>query len=104
FGPYTRRATAVKEVHDRYLDTADRRFYQQQWFVRLRESRNGLVLTLKGLGAAQGAVHSRAEIEAPVPGPDPAAWPEGEARQLVEEIGGGQPLADLFSLDQTRYA
>jgi CHAD domain-containing protein/uncharacterized protein YjbK len=103
-GPYRRDELVVKQAHDRYLDTPDRRFYHEQWALRLREVDGGLLLTLKGLGGApNGATHARDELEIPVQSLDAATWPRGEARELAMAIMGDQPLVDLVSLDQMRY-
>ena len=103
-GPYTRYNGRVKQVHDRYVDTPDHRFYRRQFYARLREGDDQLLLTLKRLGVApEGAVHARDEYQAAVPGLEIAAWPEGEVRRLAEEIAGDQPLTDLLHLDQTRH-
>src|SRR6476661_4158780 len=103
FGPYTRGAVQTKQDRDRYVDTPDCRFYAQQRYLRLRERDGALLVTIKGLGAGvQGAVHAREEEQAIMPGPDPATWPDGPVRRLVEQIGGGQPLHDLVALEQTR--
>lgn len=105
-GPYERRDTRVKMVHDRYLDTEDRRFYRQQLGVRLREDgdkEGGLLLTIKRLGASpQGAIHTRDEYQTIVPGLDINEWPEGEVKRLMWETAGDMPLREFVSLDQTR--
>jgi len=102
FGSYTARESRSIEVRDRYLDTADRRFLHHRFAVRIRESDEKLLLTLKGLGNANGAVHTREEYQADVPGIEIGAWPEGEARNLASEIAGDNPLTDLVTVDQTR--
>lgn len=104
-GPYVRRPGKVKKIRDRYLDTESHSFYSRQFAARLRENvQSGeLLLTLKRMGPqAQGPIHMRDEYETVVPGPDIAAWPEGEVRRLAEEIAGGQPLRALIAVDQTR--
>src|SRR4051812_592799 len=93
FGPYRCGKTKVKQVHDRYVDTPDHRFYGRHYFVRIREgSANGTrLLTVKRLGVpVQGAVHARDEYEAQVPGLDVAAWPKGEVRSMVQEMAGDE--------------
>ena len=104
FGPYIRGAEQVKPVHDRYVDTADYRFYGRHYYARLRESKGTLLLTLKSLGnGAQGAVHAREEYQTEVPGLSVSAWPAGDVRRLVEEIAGDATLTDLVTFDQTRH-
>src|SRR5206468_3676250 len=61
------------------------------------------LLTVKRLGVlAQGAVHSREEYEAQVPGLDVAAWPEGEARSMVQQMAGDEPLTEVVVVNQRR--
>jgi CHAD domain-containing protein len=107
FGVYKRRGGRTVNVSDRYLDTADRRFYARHFYVRAREGvalgGNGVLLTLKRLGAvASGPVLTREEHQMQVPGLDSAEWPQGEVRRLVEEIGGGEPLIDMVTVAQVR--
>jgi inorganic triphosphatase YgiF len=105
FGPYTVRDTRTKHVRDRYLDTADRSFYDRKLFVRLREVLgSGLLLTIKGAGSGvnEGSIHTREEYETQVPDLDLSTWPEGEVRRIVEETAQGKPMHDLFTLEQTR--
>jgi CHAD domain-containing protein len=63
-----------------------------------------LLLTLKGLGGVEGAVHRRDEREVHLPAwnPDPAAWPESPARALALELTRGARLRPLFALHQRR--
>jgi triphosphatase len=105
FGPYKRGESKVKQVHDRYVDTPDHRFYGKHLYVRLRAgaSEGALLLTVKRLGVlAQGAVHSRDEYETNVPGLDTAAWPEGDVRGMVQEVAGDKPLTELVVVNQRR--
>jgi triphosphatase len=105
FGAYKRGESKVKQVHDRYVDTPDHRFYGQHLYVRLRAgaSDGALLLTVKRLGVlAQGAVHARDEYETNVPGLDVAAWPEGDVRGMVQEVAGDEPLTELVIVNQRR--
>jgi len=103
----------VTRIQDRYLDTADRAILQAGYACRLRskdtssaaEGRGAVLATLKGLGGADATsgIHQREELEVWVNGPDPSNWPESHARDLVLRLGGGRPLAELFSLHQERH-
>ena len=94
----------VAAVGDQYFDTTDRRFLAAGYACRLRQDGDSLLLTLKGLGGVEGAVHRRDEWEIvlPVWNPDPDAWPESAARSLALELAKGAPLRPLFSLRQRR--
>ena len=94
----------VAPVSDRYFDTLDRRFLAAGYACRLRQEGDALLLTLKGLGGVEGAVHRRDEREVSLPAwiPDPTAWPESAARTLALELAKGAPLRPLFSLRQRR--
>ena len=94
----------VAPVSDRYFDTLDRRFLAAGYACRLRRDGEALLLTLKGLGGVEGAIHRRDEREIPLPAwdPDPTAWPESAARSLALDLAKGAPLRPLFSLRQRR--
>ncbi len=98
-------ATSVKQVHDRYLDTADRAFLRAGYALRLREKDGARIATLKELGGADpgSPIHRRAEHEVAVDGADPATWPAGQARDLALRLSGGRPLHELFALHQERH-
>jgi triphosphatase len=104
-GGYTLRPTGERQVVDHYLDTADRDLLKAGYACRLREqeAEGPWLLTVKGLGEAEGAVHERAEYECEVPaGSAPPDWPECPARGIVLRVTHGQPLAELFVLRQVR--
>ncbi len=97
-------SAGVAVVSDRYFDTLDRRFQAAGYACRLRQEGDALLLTLKGLGGVEGAVHRRDEREVSLPAwnPDPMVWPESAARTLALECAKGAPLRPLFSLRQRR--
>ncbi len=94
----------VAPVSDRYFDTLDRRILAAGYACRLRQEAETLLLTLKGLGGVEGAVHRREEHEIALPAwnADPMVWPESTARTLALELAKGAPLRPLFSLRQRR--
>jgi CHAD domain-containing protein len=98
-----RRAGSVR-VHDSYFDTASGRLLAGGYACRLRSMGGGLLLTLKGLGGAEGAIHRRPEHEVRLPAwdPDPATWPEGAARSAALELTGGETVQPLVELVQQR--
>jgi CHAD domain-containing protein/transposase len=98
-------AGRVKRVRDTYVDTVERTIlaagYACRW--REREQAEGVLLTLKGLGGAEGGVHRREELEALLPGVSPPAeWPVSPVRERVLQLIGDSSLALLFDLEQTR--
>src|SRR4051812_7746796 len=74
--------------------------------MRLRAGGRGkgsTLVTLKSTEAQpEGAVFSRDEYQLKVKDLDSATWPEGEVRNMVEQIGGGQPLTEVVTITQTR--
>ncbi len=102
----------VKQVRDTYLDTAKRAILASGYACRqrtenadsvAREASRSVLITLKGLRGAEGAVHRREELEVFLPSEQPPAhWPESPARDLVLQLTGDAPLIPLFGLEQTR--
>jgi inorganic triphosphatase YgiF len=97
-------ATTIDEL-DRYLDTPDRRLASARWACRLRTRGDRTIVSLKGPAepGSGGALHRRPEVEGPATAePDPPAWPPSEARDFVDELRAGQPLAERLALAQRR--
>ena len=93
----------VKQVRDTYMDTAERRIMAAGYACRQREQNEKVLLTLKGLGIADGAVHRREEIETELSGPLPfSQWPASPVRDRARKMIGDAPLTPLFVLRQTR--
>ena len=102
------------QIEDRYIDTADGRLRAAGYGARLRRSGESTLLTVKtldngsakrgeGKGRQRAALHRRLELEAPAgPGMDPYAWPESDARALLLEAVGDNPLEVPFVLRQVR--
>ena len=78
---YPLSAGQAKQVQDTYLDTQDRSILAAGYACRWREGREGTLITLKGLGGAEGAIHRREELEIQIPAyQPPEEWPAGPAR------------------------
>ncbi|GAG51369.1 unnamed protein product, partial [marine sediment metagenome] len=102
----------VKQVRDIYLDTAKWAILASGYACRqrtenadsvAREASRSVLITLKGLRGAEGAVHRREELEVLLPSEQPPAhWPKSSARDLVLQLTGDAPLIPLFDLEQTR--
>lgn len=92
-------------VWDRYYDTATFDFLHAGYSYRVRNKGGRVIVTLKSIAAASGALHTRAEHETFVePGTalQPDSWPAGEAADVARQIGRGQPLQLLVELLQER--
>ena len=66
-GPYTPGEGATQGVLDRYYDTAERTLYRNGYACRFRYREETCVVTLKGLGHAESAIHERFESEQVLP-------------------------------------
>jgi len=104
-------AGRAKQVRDTYLDTPDGRLLAAGVACRRREQGEEVLITLKGLRRAKGAVHRREELEVRLPveqasasaaGEDPRTWPDGSVRDRVVELVGEASLQPLFTLQQAR--
>ena len=104
-GGYALRPKGERHVIDHYLDTPHRDLLRGGYACRLREGEadDHWLLTVKGLGKAEGAVHRREEHESEIP---PNAllddWPAGSAREIVTRLSDGQGLAELITIRQRR--
>lgn len=99
-------ASQVKQVRDIYLDTVERLILAARYACRRREQDEDILITLKGLRSAKGAVHQREELEVSLPTAEavqrPAQWPASAVRERVLQLIGDRPLRPLFELRQTR--
>ena len=96
-------AHQVQQVQDTYLDTAERLILANGYACRCRETESEVLITLKGMTRAEGAIHRRRELEISLETYEPPeAWPESAVRDLVLEMTQAAPLTPLFDLRQTR--
>ena len=90
-------------VDDRYVDTPGRAVEHAGYAARIRERGDRRILGLKSLTPAVGAVHRREELEGPAgEGLDPRAWPASDARDLLLQTIGEEPLQERFQVRQRR--
>ncbi len=96
-------AHQVQQVHDVYLDTEERLILASGYACRCRETELETLVTLKGLGRAEGAIHRRKELEISLSAYEPPQdWPESPVRDFVLLVTNGASLIPLFDLRQTR--
>ncbi|MEA1977326.1 MAG: CYTH domain-containing protein [Chloroflexota bacterium] len=99
---YSLSTTQVKPVWDTYLDTKRQRLLGAGYSCRRRVTREGIVITLKSLGGAEGAVHHRRKYELSMKtSRPPVDWPDSPVRDLVLQLIGQEPLLTFFELRQT---
>ena len=104
-GDYALTEVEVKQVHDTYFDTTDRRIWQAGYAFRCREQTGGVLMTLKALDGGTGVIRRREELEVALPAAQPLAqWPPCPARDRLQELIGESPVTPLFDLRQTRHA
>ena len=103
-GNYSLQPIEEQRVTDHYLDTSDRAIWQGGYACRLREKKSGeWLLTVKGRGDAEDAIHQREEYEMQVqPDTIPQRWPADPARELVLSLTRSQPLVELCVIRQHR--
>ena len=97
------------QVEDRYVDTAAGDLAKAGFAARLRRTKKGTNVGLKSLaGGPSGdgdgsAAHRREEIEGPAhESAAPTDWPVSDARSLVLELAGDEPLLELVTVRQRR--
>ncbi len=100
---YSLSTTQVKPVWDTYLDTKRQRILAAGNSCQRRLTREGILITLKSLGGAMGAVHRRRIYELSMAtSRSPVDWPDSQVRDLVLQLIGQEPLLTFFELQQTR--
>jgi CHAD domain-containing protein len=106
-GPFEPGPPESRRVRDVYYDTAARDLYEHGYACRVREQANRRVLTIKGLGQTDSAIHERAEVDLVLgdeAGIAPETWPNQEVWAEAREILGHQSLDVLFVVEQMRLA
>jgi inorganic triphosphatase YgiF len=100
---YALSAAVTKHVHDTFLDTPDRSIVRSGHTCRRREVDGHILMTLKGSGMIDGAIHRREELEIELPAERPVPdWPASLIRDRLLSIIGSSPLTQLFDQRQTR--
>jgi inorganic triphosphatase YgiF len=96
-------ASSTEELADTYLDTESWQIMAGGYFCRRRSSGTRVLITIKQVQTAGGAVHRREEFEVELKKYSaPSFWPESEARKKVLELTQGAPLLPMLELRQHR--
>jgi len=102
-GEYRLEATEEQNLVDHYMDTGDRDIRKGGYAFRIREKDGRWLLTVKGLGTAESAIHQREEYEEEIQSDMPTQqWPDSPARDLVVSLTRSRPLVELFVIRQHR--
>ena len=93
----------TEEFADTYLDTENWQILAGGYFCRRRLSEGRVLITIKQVETAGGAVHRREEFEVELGGySPPSRWPESAAREKVLELSQEVPLLPMLELRQDR--
>lgn len=102
-GNYSLQPIEEQRLTDHYLDTPNRAIWQGGYACRLREKSGEWLLTVKGRGDAEGAIHQREEYEMKLQADTiPQQWPDNPARELVLSLTHSQPLVEQCVIRQHR--
>lgn len=105
-GPFTPGESLLRQVRDVYLDTDDHILRQNGFACRFRHLAGTRVVTLKGFGQVDSAIHERFESEQILDDQattTPTTWPEWPGRDLVLSLVGEKSLDELFVVEQDRH-
>ncbi len=91
-----------EQQQNTYYDTDDGRLRAAKYGLRTRQVGQRSVVTLKGPGQVHEGVHRRAEWEFAADNPDPARWPAGEARTLIQNLIGDAALLPILTIATNR--
>jgi len=90
-------------VEDRYVDSADWALARAGFAARMRKTSHGTEISLKAVNVSGGRLQRREEIEGPTDaGLVPRDWPGSHARDVVLELCGDEPLAEILTIRQLR--
>ncbi|HEY5487681.1 MAG TPA: CHAD domain-containing protein [Candidatus Limnocylindrales bacterium] len=91
------------QLEDRYVDSRDWTLARAGFAARLRRTSHGTRVCLKTHTPASGRLHRREELEGPANAAHPpTAWPASQARSVILELCGDEPLIELLTLRQLR--
>ena len=102
-GEYKLQEMEEQVLTDHYMDTSEGDIRNGGYACRLREKHGQLILTVKGMGSAEGSIHKREEYEAKIQKEtSPEQWPDSPARSLILSLIHSKPLSELCAIHQRR--
>ena len=106
-GPFEPGDVVKHLVVDTYYDTAGRDLLALGYAYRVRQLDDQRMVTLKGIGDTDSAIHRRTECEVPVSPDgdlqDMSAWPSGDVWDSARSVVGEKSLQALFVITQSRH-
>jgi CHAD domain-containing protein len=103
-GPF-KSAGQVRSVRleDCYVDSADWGLAKAGFAARLRRTSAGTLISVKAHATSGVRLHRREEIEGPADAAGaPRDWPDSQARTVILELCGDEPLIELLKIRQLR--
>jgi CHAD domain-containing protein len=103
-GPF-RSVGQVRSVRleDVYVDSADWALAKAGFAARLRRTSGGTLISVKAHATSGARLHRREEIEGPADAASPPRdWPDSQARTVILELCGDEPLIELLKIRQLR--
>ena len=90
-------------LEDGYVDSADWGLARAGFAARLRRTSAGTLISVKAHATSGVRLHRREEIEGPADAASaPRDWPDSQARTVVLELCGDEPLIELLKIRQLR--
>jgi CHAD domain-containing protein len=90
-------------LEDGYVDSADWGLARAGFAARLRRTSAGTLISVKAHATSGVRLHRREEIEGPADAAAiPRDWPDSQARTVILELCGDEPLIELLKIRQLR--
>jgi CHAD domain-containing protein len=90
-------------LEDGYVDSADWGLAKAGFAARLRRTSGGTLISVKAHATSGARLHRREEIEGPADATGaPRDWPDSQARTVILELCGDEPLIELLKIRQLR--
>jgi CHAD domain-containing protein len=90
-------------LEDGYVDSADWGLARAGFAARLRRTSAGTLISVKAHATSGVRLHRREEIEGPADAAAiPRDWPDSQARTVILELCGDEPLVELLKIRQLR--